>query len=155
MTEPATATATATLASKDNLANPGICIPHVKMTIGRGEFSRPVTQHFIQSAFSRYGEIEEVVMKLHSPNSNSRACAGNCGGYGGYGRAHIEEKEEEDEYHYYRVHIHFKRWHIENGEARYVRSVLLSSNTDANIKLAYDGPWYWKFYAARRERGDT
>ena len=142
MTEPATAT----LTSKDNLANPGISIPHVKVTIGHGEFSRPVTQHFIQSAFSRYGVIEEVVMKLHSRNSESRACAGNGDGYG-------HDSKEKDEYHYYCVHIRFKRWHIENGEARYVRSVLLSSNPGANIKLAYHGPWYWKFYAARREHG--
>lgn len=113
----------------DNLAMPVICIPHVKMTIGRGEFETPMTSQFIQTVFNRYGEIDDVVMKIHSRNSDS------------YDRGNVEQ--------YYHVCIHFKRWCIENGEARYVRSVLLSPNPMANIKLSYDGPWYWKFYAAR------
>jgi hypothetical protein len=116
-----------------NLATPSICIPYVKTTVGRGNVARPVTSQFIQDAFSRYGEIDEVVMKLHSRNSESAAC----------------EQRSLDEQYYY-VYIHFKRWRVENGEARYVRSVLMSSSPSANIKLAYDnnGPWYWKFYAA-------
>jgi len=125
----------ATASMTDNLAMPVICIPHVKMTVGRGEFVRPMTSQFIQEAFSRYGEIENVVMKIHSRNYDSCACA-----YA-YDRGNVEQ--------YYHVCIHFKRWRIENGEARYVRSVLLSPNPMANIKLSYDGPWYWKFYAAR------
>lgn len=128
-------TMTMTIPPTDNLDMPSICIPHVKLTIGHGECMRPITSQFIQSAFSRYGEISEVVMNLHSScNSELRACSCSAA-----------------DAQYYYVHIHFKRWHVENGEARYVRSVLLSSNPGANIKLAYDtnGPWYWKFYAAR------
>ena len=122
--------------SADNLALPIICIPHVKMTIGRGEFERPMTSQFIQDAFSRYGEIGDVAMKICSSHNSETDYI-----YGGTtGRGNVAQ--------YYHVCVHFKRWRIENGEARYVRSVLLSPNTMANIKLSYDGPWYWKFYAS-------
>lgn len=135
MSEQSVVPITETMSSSmvDNLAMPVICIPHVKMTIGRGELERPMTAQFIQDAFSRYGEIENVVMKIHSRNCDSSAYA--------YDRGNVEQ--------YYQVCIHFKRWRVENGETRYVRSVLLSPNPMANIKLSYDGPWYWKFYAAR------
>lgn len=125
-----------TTTTTTNLAIPSICIPYVKTTVGRGNVARPLTSQFIQDAFSRYGEICEVVMKLHSRNSESAAC---------------EQRIDEQ---YYYVYIHFKRWRVENGEARYVRSVLMSSSPSANIKLAYDnnGPWYWKFYAAGESR---
>jgi hypothetical protein len=129
MYEPGASSASMMAAAADNLTLPVICIPHVKMTIGRDELERPLTSHFIREAFSRYGEIENVVMKIRSRNCDS------------YDRKNVEQ--------YYHVYIHFKRWRIENGEARYVRSVLLSPNPMANIKLSYDGPWYWKFYAAR------
>ena len=129
MSEPSSSSSSSSSSIGDNLAMPVICIPHVKMTIGRGEFERPMTSQFIQAAFGRYGEIENVIMKIHSRN------------YDSYDGGNVEQ--------YYHVCIHFKRWHIENGEARYVRSVLLSPNPMANIKLSYDGPWYWKFHAAR------
>jgi hypothetical protein len=123
----------AAIACSDIVSFPSICIPHVKTCIEEGGASGsviPMTKEFIKTAFSRYGEISEVVMTTrYTADRNS----------------HTRGAEE-----YYRVHIHFKRWNIENGEARYVRSVLMSSSTTAgNIKLSYSGPWYWKFSALR------
>lgn len=115
----------------DVISFPSICIPRVKTSIEEGGASGsviPMTKEFIKAAFSRYGEISEVVMTTRYATDRER-----------YGNGGAEE--------YYRVHIHFKRWNIENGEARYVRSVLMSSSTAANIKLSYSGPWYWKFSA--------
>jgi hypothetical protein len=113
-------------AHDDDISMPAICIPYAKMNIGCGDVKRDLTSQFIQDAFGRYGDVESVIM-----NARSRKFEDGC----------VE--------HYYHVCVVFKRWHIENGEARYVRSVMLSPNPMANIKLVYDGPRYWKFYSAR------
>ena len=118
--------------SIDDARIPDICIPYAKITIGYGEAGRPLTAQFIQDAFSRYGEIDEVTMKLQSRRFDT-----SC----------VEQ--------YYHVRISFKRWRIENGEARYVRSVMLSPNPMANIKLVYDGPNYWKFYSTCGKHGQN
>lgn len=130
----------------DDLSFPSICIPHAKMYIGKG-CDTPMTRAFIQTAFSRYGDVAEVVMIIHSADIQRRVVEkeNSRGQYedDGYGFTRVEE--------YYRVFVHFKRWHIENGEARYVRSVLMSNSPNANIKLSYSGPWYWKFSANRSQ----
>ena len=122
------------IACSDVISFPSICIPHVKTCIeesgGASGSVIPMTREFIKAAFSIYGEISEVVMTTRYATDRD-------------GNSHTRAEE------YYRVHIHFKRWNIENGEARYVRSVLMSSSTAANIKLSYSGPWYWKFSALR------
>ena len=135
----------------DDLSFPSICIPHVKMYIGKG-CDAPMTRSFIHSAFSRYGDISEVVMIIHSaeisrhPAMSDRVNDGGGDGVRQYKNDGFTRVEE-----YYRVFIHFNRWHIENGEARYVRSVLMSNSPNANIKLSYGGPWYWKFSANRSQ----
>lgn len=107
-------------------SDPSICIAYSKMYVGAGD-DIPMTEAFIRSAFSRYGDIANVVMIPHFT-------------------AGLPRRRTED---YYRVIIHFNRWNVENGEARYVRSVLMSNSPNANIKLSYSGPWYWKFSANR------
>ncbi len=112
-----------------DLSFPSICIPFSKMHYGINE-DIPITTEFVKFAFSRYGKISNVILKLHSSEIT-----------------HLGPVPKIE--HYYRFIIHFERWNVENGEARYVRSVMLSADTCANIKLAYDGPWYWKFFALR------
>ena len=108
------------------------------MYIGRGCDTTPVTESFVGSVFSRYGDIARVEMVINrSTNPDDRFGTGT-----GFGTGFGTEN-------YYRIVIHFKRWNIENGEARYVRSILMSSSPNANIKLSYSGPWYWKFSANR------
>ena len=134
----------------EDLSFPSICIPHAKMYSGKG-CDMPMTRAFIQTAFGRYGDVAEVVMVIHSADiqrrvvekENGHRDRGQYDEYDGGddGFTRVEE--------YYRVFIHFKRWHVENGEARYVRSVLMSNSPNANIKLSYSGPWYWKFSANR------
>ena len=138
MTIPHTRASSVAIAGSDIISFPSICIPHVNMCIEEGGASGsvPMTKEFIKAAFSRYGEISEVVMTPRYTMDRERYSNAN---------SHMRGAEK-----YYRVHIHFKRWNIENGEARYVRSVLMSSSTAANIKLSYSGPWYWKFSALRR-----
>ena len=126
-----------------DLSFPSICIPHAKMYIGKG-YDSPMTRAFIESAFSRYGDVAEVVMVIHSADIHHH-------------HHHRDHHHDHDQYdveveEYYRVFVHFKRWHIENGEARYVRSVLMSNSPNANIKLSYSGgPWYWKFSANKTQ----
>jgi hypothetical protein len=116
----------------EDLSYPSICIPFSKMHYGINE-DMPVTTEFVERAFTRYGKISSVVLKLHSSEIT-----------------HVGPVTKIE--HYYRFIIHFERWHVENGEARYVRSVLMSADPGANIKLAYDGPWYWKFFALRQHQ---
>lgn len=113
-------------ASISDVSIPDICIPYAKLNIGCGDDKRELTSQFIHDTFGRYGEVEKVIMNMRSRRFSDGV---------------VEQ--------YYHVRIVFKRWHIENGEARYVRSVMLSPNPMANIKLVYDGPRYWKFYSAR------
>ena len=121
-----------------DLTIPSIRIDHAKMYIGRGCDTTPVTESFVGSVFSRYGDIARVEMVINrSTNPDDRFGTGT-----GFGTGFGTEN-------YYRIVIHFKRWNIENGEARYVRSILMSSSPNANIKLSYSGPWYWKFSANR------
>ena len=129
-----------------NLSFPSICIPHAKMYIGKG-YDTPMTRAFIQTAFSRYGDVAEVVIiqrRVVNPHQHQHRY-----------RCDYDEYACNDGFvcaeDYYRVFVHFKRWHIENGEARYVRSVLMSKSPNANIKLSYSGPWYWKISANRNE----
>ena len=116
----------------EDLSYPNICIPFSKMHYGINE-DMPITSEFVERAFSRYGKISNVILKLHSSEIT-----------------HLGPVPKIE--HYYRFIIHFKRWHVENGEARYVRSVMMSPDQSANIKLAYDGPWYWKFFALRQHQ---
>ena len=115
-----------------DLTYPSICIPFSKMHYGINQ-DMPITTEIVERAFSRYGKISSVILKLHSSEIT-----------------HVSPIPKIE--HYYRFIIHFERWHVENGEARYVRSVMMSADTSANIKLAYDGPWYWKFFALRQHQ---
>jgi hypothetical protein len=115
-----------------DISVPSICIPFSRMHYGIDD-DVPITCDFVERLFSRYGKISNVVLKLHSSEITHTGSVPK-----------IE--------HYYRFIIHFERWHVENGEARYVRSIMMSPNPDANIKLAYDGPWYWKFFALRQHQ---
>jgi hypothetical protein len=114
-----------------DLSFPSICIPFSRMHYGIDD-DIPITTDFVERAFSRYGKISSVVLKLHSSEIT-----------------HLGPVPKIE--HYYRFIIQFERWHVENGEARYVRSVMMSPDQNANIKLAYDGPWYWKFFALRHQ----
>jgi len=117
-----------------DLSFPSICIPFSKMYYGICE-DLPITTNFVERAFSRYGKINSVILKLHSSEIT-----------------HLGPGPAPKIEHYYRFIIHFERWHVENGEARYVRSIMMSPDPGANIKLAYDGPWYWKFFAYRQQQ---
>jgi len=114
-----------------DLSFPSICIPFSRMHYGIDD-DMPITSEFVERAFTRYGKISSVVLKLHSSEIT-----------------HVGPIPKIE--HYYRFIIHFERWHVENGEARYVRSIMMLTDPGANIKLAYDGPWYWKFFALRHQ----
>ncbi len=116
---------------REDLSYPSICIPFSRMHYGIDD-DIPITTDFVERAFSRYGKISNVILKLHSSEIT-----------------HVRPVPKIE--HYYRFVIHFERWHIENGEARYVRSVMMRPDPSSNIKLAYDGPWYWKFFAYRQQ----
>lgn len=123
---------------RDDAALPSICIPFSKTRYGPAN-DRPVNEIFVKKCFERYGSIAHVVIKSHATDIQHLTSAPE--------HAHAVTAE-----YYYSIVIHFKSWDLENKEAKYVRSVLMSPNEFSNLKLVYDGPWYWKFFAFRPKR---
>jgi hypothetical protein len=112
-----------------------------------------VDTEFVKKCFSRYGLIERVIIKTHCvPNPHSSCLTYPNYGYetGGQGWSSTSNGKDELEK-YYSIVIHFKRWNIENKEAKYVRSVLMLPDEFSNLKLVYYGPWYWKFFAFKNK----
>lgn len=127
--------------SKDNPAFPSICIPFSKIRYGPAN-DKFVTEAFVKKCFGRYGSITHVVIKSHATDICNLTTAPEN---------ETANKSKSAEY-YYSIVIHFDSWDLENKEAKYVRSVLMSPNEFSNLKLVYDGPWYWKFFAFRPKR---
>lgn len=127
--------------SKDNPASPSICIPFSKIRYGPAN-DKLVTEAFVKKCFGRYGSIAHVVIKSHATDICHLTTAPENA---------VANKSKTSEY-YYSIVIHFDSWDLENKEAKYVRSVLMSPNEFSNLKLVYDGPWYWKFFAFRPKR---
>jgi len=125
--------------SKDNPAFPSICIPFSKIRYGPAN-DKVVTESFVKKCFGRYGSITHVVIKSHATDICHLTTAPENA---------VASKSAE---YYYSIVIHFDSWDLENKEAKYVRSVLMSPNEFSNLKLVYDGPWYWKFFAFRPKR---
>ena len=126
---------------KDNPAFPSICIPFSKTRYGPAN-DKLVTEAFVKKCFGRYGTIAHVVIKSHVTDICHLTTAPENA---------TASKSKSAEY-YYSIVIHFDSWDLENKEAKYVRSVLMSPNEFSNLKLVYDGPWYWKFFAFRPKR---
>ena len=126
---------------KDNPAFPSICIPFSKIRYGAAN-DKLVTEAFVKKCFGRYGTITHVVIKSHVTDICHLTTAPENA---------TANKSKSAEY-YYSIVIHFDSWDLENKEAKYVRSVLMSPNEFSNLKLVYDGPWYWKFFAFRPKR---
>jgi hypothetical protein len=115
---------------------PSICIPFSKMHYGAFNQSR-VDEAFVKKCFSRYGSVSRVVLKSHFteiPHFSSSDAAAPLP---------VET--------YYSIVIHFHSWDMENREAMYVRSVLMLPDEYSNVKLVYDSPWYWKFFAFKQK----
>ena len=129
---------------KDNPAFPSICIPFSKTRYGPAN-DKLVTEAFVKKCFGRYGSIAHVVIKSHATDICHLTTAPE------HALASSRTQSKSAEY-YYSIVIHFNSWDLENKEAKYVRSVLMSPNEFSNLKLVYDGPWYWKFFAFRPKR---
>lgn len=127
--------------SKDNPAFPSICIPFSKIRYGPAN-DKVVTEAFVKKCFGRYGTISHVVIKSHVTDMCHLTSVPEN---------ELANKTKSAEY-YYSIVIRFDSWDLENKEAKYVRSVLMSPNEFSNLKLVYDGPWYWKFFAFRPKR---
>jgi hypothetical protein len=127
--------------SKDNPAFPSICIPFSKIRYGPAN-DKVVTEAFVKKCFGRYGTISHVVIKSHVTDMCHLTSVPEN---------ELANKTKSTEY-YYSIVIRFDSWDLENKEAKYVRSVLMSPNEFSNLKLVYDGPWYWKFFAFRPKR---
>jgi hypothetical protein len=116
---------------------PSICIPFSKTHYGANNECR-VNDAFVKTCFTRYGSVSRVVIKSHFveiPHFASSSSADMNDASGGP----VEM--------YYSIVIHFHSWNMENREAMYVRSVLMLPDEYSNVKLVYDNPWYWKFFA--------
>jgi hypothetical protein len=124
--------------SSDDLTFPSICIPFSKMRYGPAN-DKVVTEAFVKKCFGRYGTVSHVVIKSHVTDICHLTTAPE--------NTHANQSKVAE--YYYSIVIHFDSWDLENKEAKYVRSVLMSPNESSNLKLVYDGPWYWKFFAFR------
>jgi hypothetical protein len=129
---------------RDDSTFPSICIPFSKIRYGPAN-NKVVTEAFVKKCFERYGSIAHVVIKSHATDichlttAPEHTVTASC----------TQSKSAE---YYYSIVVHFNSWDLENKEAKYVRSVLMSPNELSNLKLVYDGPWYWKFFAFRPKR---
>ena len=128
----------------DDATFPSICIPFSKIRYGPAN-DKLVTEAFVKKCFGRYGSISHVVIKSHVTD----ICYLTTAPEHALTSSHTQSKSAE---YYYSIVIHFDSWDLENKEAKYVRSVLMSPNEFSNLKLVYDGPWYWKFFAFRPKR---
>jgi hypothetical protein len=128
----------------DDSAFPSICIPFSKIRYGAAN-DKVVTEAFVKKCFERYGSIAHVVIKSHATD----ICHLTTTPEHALTASRTQSKSAE---YYYNIVIHFNSWDLENKEAKYVRSVLMSPNEFSNLKLVYDGPWYWKFFAFRPKR---
>ena len=130
-----TATAISALALVEK-SFPSICIPFSKIHYGANNKYR-VDESFVKKCFTRYGSVSRVVIKSHFaeiPHFSSSD---------GAAPPPVEM--------YYSIVIHFHSWDLENREAMYVRSVLMLPDEYSNVKLVYDNPWYWKFFAFKQK----
>ena len=109
---------------------PSICIPFSKTHYGNGD--NIIDEAFIKKCFSRYGAVSRVIVKPHFIEI-----------------PHLTSPVPVESY--YSIVIHFHSWDMENREASYVRSVLMLPDEYSNLKLVYDGPWYWKFFAFKQK----
>ncbi len=124
---------------------PSICIPFSKIRYGMKN-EHEVDGEFVKRCFSRYGIIDRVVIKTHYTTNTHLSDLS----YPNYDPPdNITRKDDIEKY--YSIVIHFKKWDVENKEAKYVRSVLMLPDEFSNLKLVYHGPWYWKFFAFKNK----
>lgn len=110
---------------------PSICIPFSKIYYGANN-EYQIDESFVKKCFSRYGSVSRVVIKSHVVEI-----------------PHFTTPVPTEVY--YSIVIHFHSWDLENREAMYVRSVLMLPDEYSNVKLVYDNPWYWKFFAFKQK----
>jgi hypothetical protein len=120
-----------TTASAVENSFPSICIPFSKTHYGLNN-ERRVDEAFVKRCFSRYGSVSRVIVKPHFTDI-----------------PHFMSPVPTESY--YSIVVHFHSWDTDNREAKYVRSVLMLPDEYSNLKLVYDAPWYWKFFAFKQK----
>ena len=97
-------------------SDPSICIPFSKIRYGSAN-DKVNNESFVKKCFERYGSIAHVVIKSHATDISHLTSAPE----------HALAKKSRTSEYYYSIVIHFNSWDLENKEAKYVRSVLMSS----------------------------